>query len=112
MHFVYNEKGLNRIDVDTFETAMTTDTLDISEARRQLFKLSQRVQSERGTVIWVTTDNKRSFAIVEPQLMESLIETLELLHDPESASKLEQGLEDARTGRVSNHEDVKKALLS
>ena len=88
---------------------MNTDTLDISEARKAISQLSDRVQDKQ--VIWVTRHNKRAFAVVNPDLLEALLETMEILHDPETLKMLQQSLDDIRAGRLHDHEDVKRELL-
>lgn len=88
---------------------MTTATLDISEARKQFTKLDDRLREDR--VIWITRRNKRAFAIVDPDLLQTVLETIEILSDPEACTMLQQSLQDIRAGRVHDHDDVKRELL-
>jgi PHD/YefM family antitoxin component YafN of YafNO toxin-antitoxin module len=88
---------------------MTTSTLDISEARRQFTKLDERLRTER--VIWITRHNKKAFAVVDTELLQTVLETIEILSDPEACALFQQSLQDIRAGRLHDHEDVKKELL-
>jgi PHD/YefM family antitoxin component YafN of YafNO toxin-antitoxin module len=88
---------------------MTTETLDISEARKEFTRLDQRLRKNR--VIWVTRRNEKAFAVVGIELMEAVLETLEVLNDRNALRMLEKSLEDIRHGRVHDHENLKKELL-
>lgn len=83
-------------------------TIDISEARRQLNTLNDRLTTER--VIYVTRHNKAAFAIVETEYISALIETLEIMSDPKSYRMFQDSLRDLREGRLYDHEDVKREL--
>jgi antitoxin YefM len=88
---------------------MSTATLDISEARKQFSKLDERLREER--LIWVTRHNKRAFAVVDMELMEAVLETLEILQDPNALRMLQDSLADIRAGRTYDHEDIERELL-
>lgn len=88
---------------------MTTTTLDITEARKQFTKLDERLRED--PVIWITRRNKKAFAIVDSELFQTVLETIEILSDPDAFAMLQKGLQDIRAGRLHDHEDVKKELL-
>ena len=88
---------------------MTPATLDISEARKDFTRLEERLREDR--VIWITRHSKQVFALVDIELMQAVLETLEILKDPEALQMLQQSLEDIRAGRLYDHEDVKKEML-
>lgn len=88
---------------------MTAGTLDISEARKQFTKLDERLRTER--VIWVTRHNKKAFAIVDTDLLETVLETIEILSDPDGFLMLQQSLQDIQAGRLHDHEAVKQELM-
>lgn len=88
---------------------MTTGTLDITEARRQFNKLGERLLDEH--VIYITRHNKRAFAVVDIEFLSSVLETIEILSDPESHRMFIESLEDIKMGRLHDHEDVKRELL-
>ena len=87
---------------------MTDGTLDITEARAQLNRLDERLADER--VIYVTRHNKKVFAVVDLEYLQTVLETIEIVSDPEAFKLFQQGLEDLKQGRVHDHEDVKKEL--
>lgn len=84
-------------------------TLDISEARRQLNSLDQRL--EETSVIYITRHNKNAFVAVDLAFFSGLMETLEILSDPDAMEMLQESIDDIRAGRLHDHEDVKKELL-
>lgn len=88
---------------------MTPMTLSVSEARRQLNSLDQTL--EECHVIYVTRHGRTVFAIVALSYFAGLMETLEILADPEAMTMLQEAIDDIRTGRLRDHEDVKKELL-
>lgn len=88
---------------------METSTLDISEARRDFTNLDKRLRENR--VIWITRRNKRAFAVVDTDLLQTVLETIEILSDPDALTMLQEGLRDIQAGRLHDHEDVKSELL-
>jgi antitoxin YefM len=88
---------------------METSTLDISEARKQFSQLDKRLREDR--VIWITRHNKKAFAVVDSDLLQTVLETIEILSDPDALKMLQDSLSDIRAGRLRNHEDVKSELL-
>lgn len=87
---------------------MSAVTLDISEARRLFTTLDERLREDR--VIWITRHNKPAFAVVDTELLETVLETIEILSDPAAFRMLQESLEDVRAGRLRDHEDVKREL--
>jgi len=88
---------------------METTSLDISEARRQFTRLDDLLRQDQ--VIWVTRHNKKAFAVVDSELFQTVLETIEIMSDAEACKMLQQGLQDIRAGRLHDHEDVKRELL-
>jgi PHD/YefM family antitoxin component YafN of YafNO toxin-antitoxin module len=82
--------------------------LDISEARKQLNSIDERLSDER--VIYVTRHNKKAFAVVNLDYLSTLIETIEVLNDPEAMRMLQASLKDIRAGRLHDHKDVEREL--
>lgn len=87
---------------------MDAPTLDISEARKQLNSLDERLKDER--VIVVTRHNKKAFAVVDLDYLAAVVETIEILNDPEAMRMLEQSIADIRAGSLHDHDDVEKEL--
>ena len=89
---------------------MSSATLDISEARSTLSTMVDRLRE--NNVIWITRHNKKAFAIVNHELMEALLETLEILRDPAALQLLQESLNDIRSGQLVDHEDLKQEIQS
>lgn len=87
---------------------MSGTTLDISEARKQLNSIDERLKDER--VIFVTRHSKKAFAVVDLEYLSAVLETIEVLSDPEAMQMLQQSIEDIRAGRLHDHDDVEKEL--
>lgn len=87
---------------------MVAPTLDISEARKQLNSLDERLKDER--VIYITRHNKKAFAVVDVDYLSAVIETIEILNDPEALRMLQQSIKEIRAGRLHDHDDVEKEL--
>ncbi|MBX3364160.1 MAG: type II toxin-antitoxin system Phd/YefM family antitoxin [Phycisphaeraceae bacterium] len=88
---------------------MGNGTIDISDARSQFGRLDERLKNEH--VIRVTRHNKPVFAVVDLEFLSTVLETIEIVSDPESYRMFMESLEDIRQGRIHDHEDVKKELL-
>jgi len=83
-------------------------TLDISEARKQLNSIDERLRDEH--VIVITRHNKKVFAVVDLEYLSAVKETIEVLSDPEAMQMLQQSIADIRAGRLHEHADVEKEL--
>lgn len=88
---------------------MSTATLDISEARRQINKLDERLRDDH--VIHITRHNKKAFAVVDVDYLQTILETFEIMSDPDSLSAFMRSLDDIREGRLHDHDDVRQELL-
>lgn len=87
---------------------MAAPTLDISEARKHLNSIDERLKDDR--VIYVTRHNKRAFAVVNLDFLSAVMSTIDILADSESMALIEKGIADIREGRFRNHDDVEKEL--
>jgi len=83
-------------------------TIDISEARKQFNSLDKRLSDD--PILYVTRHNKEAFVIVDVECMTALLETIEIMSDPDSYRMFQQSLDDIRQGRLHDHEDVKREL--
>jgi len=88
---------------------MFTDvTIDISEARRDLNSLDRRLSEE--PIITVTRHNKKAFVLVDVECMSAILETIEIMSDPESFEMFQQSLRDIEEGRLHDHDEVVREL--
>jgi PHD/YefM family antitoxin component YafN of YafNO toxin-antitoxin module len=83
-------------------------TLDITEARAQFNRLDERLEDEK--VIYVTRHSKQVFAVVNIEYLNTALETIQIMSDPESFRMYQESLKDIREGRVHDHDDVKREL--
>jgi len=87
---------------------MIESTLDISEARKQFNSLDERLESE--PVIVVTRYNKAAFAVVNVEYLQALLETMEVLSDPQAYDMLQKSIRDIQEGKLHDHDDVAREL--
>jgi len=87
-----------------------TRTLPMMEARSRLTQLPEEFERnpEAGAVT-VTRRGKPVLAVIPWDLYDSIVETLEILGDPELMKTLRRGIQ-ARKGRTYTTAEVRKAL--
>jgi PHD/YefM family antitoxin component YafN of YafNO toxin-antitoxin module len=84
--------------------------LTITQARRSLLDLPDRLARTPDQAISVTRRGRPVLAVMPWGLYESIVETLEVLSDPAATAALRASLEDVRRGRVVSHERARKRL--
>lgn len=82
--------------------------LDISEARKQFNTIDERLKTE--PIIFVTRHNKTAFAVVNAEHISAILETFEIMSDPESYRIFQESLRDIQEGLLHDHEDVRNDL--
>lgn len=88
-----------------------TQTLSIMEARAKLTALPEEFERNPETgAITVTRRGKPVLAVMPWELYDSLVETIEILGDPELMKALRKSLQDARKGRTYTTAEVRKSL--
>jgi antitoxin YefM len=75
-----------------------------SAARKELFPLIEKVNNDRVAV--EITSRKGRAMLVSAEEYEALVETAYLLRAPANATRLLEGLQQARSGDVAEHELV------
>jgi antitoxin YefM len=88
----------------------TMKHLTISEARARLLGLPERLARTPERAVCITRHGRPALAVLPWELYESLVETLEVLSDPETASALRESLDDLKRGRVVSHAETRKRL--
>ena len=81
-------------------------TLGVTEARDQLMKLADEMTDASAEAVTITKHGKPVLAVLPYTLYESLLETLSILGDPDTAEALQRSLADISAGRVQDVEDV------
>ncbi|MFH0765696.1 MAG: type II toxin-antitoxin system prevent-host-death family antitoxin [Calditrichota bacterium] len=84
---------------------MTTRT--IKDTRDRLNELIDEAEKE---VVQIRRNRKPVAAVMSWEAYESLMETLEILSDPEAMEAIRDSEEDIAAGRVHDWEEVKKEL--
>ena len=83
-------------------------TLDISEARSKFNTIDSDL--ERNPVIIIKRHNKEVFAVVNIDYLETLVETLEVLSDPDASRMLQDSIRAIENGDLIDREDVEREL--
>ena len=84
--------------------------LTITKAREALLDLPERLAKASDKTVSITRHGRPVLAVLPWELYESIIETLEVLGDPEATAALRSSLEDIRKGRVVSHEVALKRI--
>ena len=72
--------------------------IPITEARNKFMKLPD--QAAKDQILAITRRNKEVMAVMSWELYEGLLETLEVLSDPELMNTLKKGIQDVKAGRI------------
>jgi len=78
--------------------------ITITEARNKFMKLPD--QTAKDQILAVTRRNKEVMAVMSWELYEGLLETLEVLSDPELINQLKVAIEDVQAGRTNSLSDA------
>ncbi|MEW6668209.1 MAG: type II toxin-antitoxin system Phd/YefM family antitoxin [Thermodesulfobacteriota bacterium] len=82
--------------------------LTISEARNRFMRLPDEIPDNE--VVAVTRRNKEVMACMSWELYEGLLETMEILADPDLMKMIKKGTEDIKAGRTFTIEQARKRL--
>jgi antitoxin YefM len=84
--------------------------LTISEARKALLNLPEKLARTPERAVTITRRGQPVLAIMPWEFYESLVETLEVLSDPETVAAFRESLEDVKHARLVGNEEAKKRL--
>jgi prevent-host-death family protein len=84
--------------------------LTITDARKELLHLPRRLARTPERAISITQRGRPVLAVMPWDLYESIVETLDVLSDPDMASALRKSIEDLKRGRLVEHEEVRQRL--
>ena len=82
--------------------------LTIVEARNRLTQLPDELNEGQGTTITVTRRGRPVMAMMSYDLFDAIIETLEIMSDPELMAELRQSILEAESGQLIPWEDIKR----
>ena len=89
---------------------MLDNIYSISEIRDAITRLPEHFEQDPETVT-VTRHGKPVMAILPWELYESLMETLDVMSDPELMAAFRQGVQELNEGKGRPWEEVKKELV-
>ena len=84
--------------------------LTISEARRMLLNLPKRLARAPERAMTITRRGRPVLAVLPWEFYESLVETLDVLSDPEMMLALRESIADLKHGRLVSNAEAKKRL--
>lgn len=84
--------------------------LTISEARKGLLDLPEKLARTPERAVTITRRGRPVLAILPWEFYESIVETLDILGDPEMVTALRASLEDLKRGRLVGNAEAKKRL--
>jgi len=85
--------------------------ISLTDLRKELFTVVKELADDPTVSEVVATRNGKPAAVLlNYDLYEGLLETVELMSDPELAESVRSGLADIRAGRVKSLEEVKTEL--
>ena len=86
---------------------MATETyLPVTAAKTHLLKVLRKIEKQHGKVI-ITKNGMPKAVLLHYEDFEGLLETIDILSDPETTKGIKRGMKDVRAGRVVN---LKKAF--
>lgn len=89
---------------DTMEKSM-----NITEVRNKLTSLSDDLVQEKDTLA-ITKRGKPVLALMPWDMYEALVETMDIMSDPDLMQAFREGLQDIQQGRTRSLADVKSEL--
>lgn len=84
--------------------------LSIVEARNRLTQLPEELQKDNSGALTITRRGKPVLAVMPYELYDSLMETLEVMSDPELMALLRQSIAEANRGKLVDWEKTKKKM--
>ncbi|MEK7142905.1 MAG: type II toxin-antitoxin system Phd/YefM family antitoxin [Patescibacteria group bacterium] len=88
---------------------MAKKTITITEGRKELFRIAEEVQKPDTQFVF-TVEGKPGVVLMSVDEYDSLMETMEILSNPEIIRDIRQAEKDYREGKYSSWEEVKKEL--
>ncbi len=82
--------------------------IPITEARNKFMKLPD--QAANNEILAVTRRNKEVLAVMSWELYEGLLETIEVLSDPDLIGHLKKAVDDVNAGRTHSLSDAYERL--
>lgn len=84
-------------------------SMNITEVRNKLTSLSDDLVQEKDTLA-ITKRGKPVLALMPWDMYEALVETMDIMSDPDLMQAFREGLQDIQQGRTRSLADVKSEL--
>ena len=84
--------------------------LTITQARRGLLNLPERLARVPERAVTITRRGRPVLAVMPWEVYESIVETLDVLSEPEMVLALRASIEDLKHGRLTSNAEAKKRL--
>jgi len=84
-------------------------TMHATQFRKELFNVIKHLQKSDNEIT-ITVDGQPSLVVMSFEKYEGLMETLEIMSDPQMVKDIEEGIKDIEAGRMTPWEEVKKEL--
>ncbi len=78
--------------------------------RQKLTDLTRDPHKSPGTIVRLTSRGKPSLVVMSAKLYDSIVETLDVMSEPEAIEALRGGLADIGAGRVRSLDEVARRL--
>jgi len=88
---------------------MAKKTITITEGRKKLFKIAEEVQKPDSQYVF-TIEGKPGIVLMSADEYDSLMETMEILSNPEIMRDIKKAEEEYERGEYSTWAEVKKEL--
>ena len=85
-------------------------SIPISEAKRQLSAIVDEFERDPYTVVAATKDDEPVLALMSWDAYEGLLETLEIMSDPELVAAIRSSEADVAAGRFRTTDEVRREL--
>ncbi|MBI4711105.1 MAG: type II toxin-antitoxin system Phd/YefM family antitoxin [Candidatus Omnitrophica bacterium] len=86
-----------------------TQTITLKELRPELPKVVDAIDAKMDRYV-VTRHGKPVIVMLSIEDYEALMETLDILADPEARKGIKQGVKDAGQGRTRSWQEIKRSL--
>ena len=90
---------------------MSNKTLTITQARQDLFKIADQVQKPNNYYT-LSVEGKPKVVMMSFDEFDSMVETIEILSDPEILANIKEAEEEYERGECVTWEEMKKELHS
>jgi PHD/YefM family antitoxin component YafN of YafNO toxin-antitoxin module len=94
------------------DRAETSAEMTMTEFRERVTRIPEELTQEGWTSLAVTRRGKPVLAVIPWRIYQGMLETIEILGDPELMAGLRESIEDAKAGRTVTLEEMWRELES